>query len=155
VVGRNNWLFYGSDKGGRTGAVLSSLIASCKRLRVEPFAYLRDLLMRVSTHPTTASMNCFPTGGLLGRVESQALTKKRKELLELVSGGRLKAGICIRRTRTEQPLELDTLAEPGSGIEWANPRAPMGEATETLPPMIRTPAWYSLVMRLRLYKYDH
>jgi hypothetical protein len=51
VVGRNNWLFYGSDKGGRTGAVLSSLIASCKRLRVEPFAYLRDLFMRISTHP--------------------------------------------------------------------------------------------------------
>jgi hypothetical protein len=51
VVGRNNWLFYGSDKGGRTGAVLSSLIASCKRLRVEPLAYLRDLFMRISTHP--------------------------------------------------------------------------------------------------------
>jgi len=40
-----------SDKGGRTGAVLSSLIASCKRLRVEPFAYLRDLFLRISTHP--------------------------------------------------------------------------------------------------------
>jgi transposase len=51
VVGRNNWLFYGSDKGGRTGAVLSSLIASCKGLRVEPFAYLRDLFLRISTHP--------------------------------------------------------------------------------------------------------
>ena len=51
VVGRRNWLFYGSDKGGRTGAVLSTLIASCKRLGVEPFAYLRDLFMRIRTHP--------------------------------------------------------------------------------------------------------
>jgi transposase len=51
VVGRNNWLFYGSDKGGRTGAVLSTLIATCKRLRVEPFAYLRDLFTRISSHP--------------------------------------------------------------------------------------------------------
>lgn len=51
VVGRNNWLFYGSDKGGRTGAVLSTLIASCKRLRIEPFAYLRDLFTRISAHP--------------------------------------------------------------------------------------------------------
>jgi len=51
VVGRRNWLFYGSDKGGRTGAVLSSLIASCKRLRIEPFTYLRDLFARISTHP--------------------------------------------------------------------------------------------------------
>jgi len=51
VVGRRNWLFYGSDKGGRTAAVLSSLIASCKRLHIEPFAYLRDLFARISTHP--------------------------------------------------------------------------------------------------------
>jgi transposase len=51
VIGRNNWMFYGSDKGGRTGAVLSTLIASCKRLRVEPFAYLRDLFKRISSHP--------------------------------------------------------------------------------------------------------
>jgi len=51
VVGRRNWLFYGSDKGGRTAAVLSSLIASCKLLRIEPFAYLRDLFTRISNHP--------------------------------------------------------------------------------------------------------
>jgi len=42
---------YTEGHRGRTGAVLSSLIASCKRLRVEPFAYLRDLFMRISTHP--------------------------------------------------------------------------------------------------------
>ena len=51
VVGRRNWLFYGSNKGGRTAAALSTLIASCKRLRIEPFAYLRDLFTRISTHP--------------------------------------------------------------------------------------------------------
>lgn len=51
VVGRNNWMFYGSDQGGRTGAVLSTLIASSKRLRVEPFTYLRDLFTRISSHP--------------------------------------------------------------------------------------------------------
>ncbi len=31
--------------------MLSSLIASCKRLRVEPFTYLRDLFTRISSHP--------------------------------------------------------------------------------------------------------
>ena len=51
VVGRNNWLFYGSDQGGRTAAVLTSLIATCKRLHIEPFAYLRDLFARISAHP--------------------------------------------------------------------------------------------------------
>jgi transposase len=67
VVGRNNWLFYGSDKGGRTGAVLRSLILSCKRLRVEPFAYLRDLFMRISTHPHQRLDELLPDRWLLGQ----------------------------------------------------------------------------------------
>jgi hypothetical protein len=51
VVGRHNWLFYGSDQGRRTGARLTTLIATCKRLHIEPFAYLRDLFMRISDLP--------------------------------------------------------------------------------------------------------
>ncbi len=43
--------FYGSDYGGRTAAVLTSLIASCKRLGIDPFAFLRDLFARISSHP--------------------------------------------------------------------------------------------------------
>jgi len=67
VVGRNNWLFYGSDKGGRTGAVLSSLIASCKRLRVEPFGYLRDLFTRISTHPNSRLDELLPDKWLIAQ----------------------------------------------------------------------------------------
>jgi transposase len=51
ALGRKNWLFAGSDEGGETAAVLMSLCASCKELGVDPFAYLRDVLERVSTHP--------------------------------------------------------------------------------------------------------
>jgi len=51
AVGRKNWMFYGSDNGGRTAAVLSSLIATSKRLGLDPFAYLRDLFGRISSHP--------------------------------------------------------------------------------------------------------
>lgn len=51
AVGRNNWLFVGSDRGGRTAAILISLCASCKRVGVDPLAYLTDVLERISTHP--------------------------------------------------------------------------------------------------------
>jgi transposase len=51
ALGRKNWLFAGSDEGGKTAAILMSLCATCKALNVEPFAYLRDVLDRVSTHP--------------------------------------------------------------------------------------------------------
>jgi transposase len=51
AVGRRNWTFFGSDNGGRTAAVLSSLVASAKRHHIDPFAYLRDVFARVSAHP--------------------------------------------------------------------------------------------------------
>ena len=40
-----------SDRGGPTAATLSTLVGSCKRLQVDPFAYLKDVLDRLSTHP--------------------------------------------------------------------------------------------------------
>jgi transposase len=51
AIGRKNWLFCGSDNGGHTAAILFSLIATCQRHKVEPFAYLRDVLTRIAaTH---------------------------------------------------------------------------------------------------------
>jgi transposase len=50
-MGRINWLFLGSDKGGRTAALLYSFTATCKHLRIDTFAYLRDVFARLPTHP--------------------------------------------------------------------------------------------------------
>lgn len=50
-IGRRNWLFAGSDKGGQTAAILISLCATCKSLGIDPQVYLRDVLDRISTHP--------------------------------------------------------------------------------------------------------
>jgi transposase len=51
ALGRKNWLFAGSDRGGETAAVLMSLCTTCKALGIDPQAYLRDVLERISTHP--------------------------------------------------------------------------------------------------------
>jgi transposase len=51
ALGRKNWLFAGSDKGGQTAAILMSLCTTCKELEIDPQAYLRDVLDRISTHP--------------------------------------------------------------------------------------------------------
>jgi transposase len=60
ALGRKNWLFAGSDEGGKTAATLMSLCATCKGLGVEPFAYLRDVLTRVSTHPNSRIEELLP-----------------------------------------------------------------------------------------------
>jgi hypothetical protein len=51
AVGRKKWMFLGSDNGGHTAAVLSSLIATAIRLAIDPFTYMRDLFARISSHP--------------------------------------------------------------------------------------------------------
>jgi hypothetical protein len=47
AIGRKNWLFVGNDQGGRTAAVLFTMIASAKANCADPFAYLRDVLTRL------------------------------------------------------------------------------------------------------------
>jgi transposase len=51
AVGRKNWLFAGSENGAERGCVLYSLLATCKLHGVNPFEYLRDVIMRVGSHP--------------------------------------------------------------------------------------------------------
>jgi hypothetical protein len=44
AIGRKNWMFAGSDQGGKTAAVLFSLISTCQQHLLDPFYYLRDVL---------------------------------------------------------------------------------------------------------------
>jgi transposase len=50
AVGRGNWMFFGSDIGGRTAAVLRSFVTSCQRVHVDPFAWFKDILTRIPSH---------------------------------------------------------------------------------------------------------
>jgi len=60
VLGRVNYMFFGSDNGGHTAAVLYSLIASAKRHGLDPFAYLRDVIARISDHPSNRLAELLP-----------------------------------------------------------------------------------------------
>jgi transposase len=44
ALGRNNGGVIGSETGGRTAAVLYTLVGTCKHLGIDPFAYLREAL---------------------------------------------------------------------------------------------------------------
>lgn len=60
AVGRKNWLFVGHDNGGHRAAIIYSLVASCKLCGIDPFAYLRDVLERISTHPASRIAELLP-----------------------------------------------------------------------------------------------
>jgi len=50
-VGRKNWLFAGSDSGGRRAATFYTIIRTCVLNGIEPEAYLRDVLARIGDYP--------------------------------------------------------------------------------------------------------
>ena len=49
AIGRKNWLFLGSEAAGPRAAVLYTILAGAKRHRIEPWCYVRELLLRLHT----------------------------------------------------------------------------------------------------------
>jgi hypothetical protein len=68
AVGRNNWTFLGSDRGGKTMAILRSLVTSCELNKIDPFTWFRDVLGRIASHSILKldellPHNCVPQAG--------------------------------------------------------------------------------------------
>jgi hypothetical protein len=59
-TGRKNWLFCGSDAGGQRAAILYSLVATFKAHGIDAWAYLRDVLERIPTHPNRRRAELLP-----------------------------------------------------------------------------------------------
>jgi transposase len=49
-VGRKNWLFVGSERGGKTAAVLRSFVYTCELVKIDPFAWFQDVLSKIGEH---------------------------------------------------------------------------------------------------------
>jgi transposase len=53
AVGRRNWTFCGSDRGGERAAAMYTLIATAKLNDIDPEAWLADVLRRINDHPAS------------------------------------------------------------------------------------------------------
>jgi len=51
ALGRKNYLFAGSDEGGRRAAVMYTLIESARLNDLDPEAWLADVISRIADHP--------------------------------------------------------------------------------------------------------
>jgi transposase len=61
AIGRKNWMFAGSAAGAETAAILFSVTSSCHRHGVDAFAYVRDLLDRLThdPHPSAEALRAW------------------------------------------------------------------------------------------------
>ena len=60
AIGRKNYLFAGSDAGGRRAAAMYSLIESAKLNGLNPQHYLADVLTRIADHPARRIAELLP-----------------------------------------------------------------------------------------------
>jgi len=60
ALGRKNWLFAGSDKGGETAANMYSLIETAKLSNINHQAYLTTLLPQIQDHNSTKLAELLP-----------------------------------------------------------------------------------------------
>jgi hypothetical protein len=60
AIGRKNYLFAGSDAGGRRAAAIYSLIETAKPNRLNPQQYVADVLDRIADHPARQIADLLP-----------------------------------------------------------------------------------------------
>ncbi len=53
AIGRRNWTFAGSDRGGPRAAAVYTLIETARLNDVDPRAWLEDVLCRINDHPVS------------------------------------------------------------------------------------------------------
>ena len=49
VIGRNAWMFFGSEKGAEAGCTIMSLMQTCRNLKIKPEKYLLDVFNKLVT----------------------------------------------------------------------------------------------------------
>lgn len=78
ALGRNNWGVIGSEVGGKTAAILYSVVGTCKHLVIDPFAYLREALpglFALGEKPTTEQLlDWLPDRWLLNQMRNTSRT---------------------------------------------------------------------------------
>jgi transposase len=60
ALGRKNWIFVGSERGGRAAALFMSLVKSCKDCEINPWEYFDDMLRRIMSHPVNRLRELLP-----------------------------------------------------------------------------------------------
>jgi transposase len=73
ALGRRSWLFAGSERGADRAAAIATLIMTAKLNKVDPQAWLADVLARIAEHPTQRLEELLPwRWAVLARVDQAA-----------------------------------------------------------------------------------
>ena len=61
AIGKKNFMFFGSAEAGQRGAILYTIVESCRRRGIDPLAYLSDVLTRLPSMNISEVKNITPS----------------------------------------------------------------------------------------------
>lgn len=73
AIGRKNWLFVGSEDGGKAAAIIFSLVQSCRACGVNPREYLEDVMRRLMSHNSQKLCELLPDQWLMSYRSKQSI----------------------------------------------------------------------------------
>jgi transposase len=99
ALGRRNWTFAGSDRGGERGAAFNSLIETAKMHGLDPEAYFTHVLERIASHPVNRVAEFLPwnvTSIKLSLDQRLAASAERSSTCPAFVGGRLRIVLVLQ-----------------------------------------------------------
>src|SRR3546814_1901185 len=94
ALGRRNWMFVGSTKGGDASALFYSLAETCRLNGVEPEAWFTDVIERIGSHPINRIDELLPWNW-------QAARRSEEHTSELQSLMRISYAVfCLKKKTT-------------------------------------------------------
>lgn len=71
ALGKKNWLFIGAAEAGQRSAILYTVVESCRRRGLDPYAYLRDVLTRLPRMTNRQTSEVTPEAWAKGRCQTR------------------------------------------------------------------------------------
>jgi hypothetical protein len=84
VIGRKNWMFFGSEDGAKAGVIMMSLVQSCREHGINPLLYLRDVLHLISVVPASQIGTITPRGWKAVGAEVERKQRAKDEIAAAV-----------------------------------------------------------------------
>ena len=60
TIGRKNWLFFGSEEGGKAMGTLMSIVQTCRGMKINVREYIEDVMRRINGHPQSKLHELLP-----------------------------------------------------------------------------------------------
>jgi len=81
TIGRNNWLFAGSERGGRTTAIVSSIVASARAHNLNTIDYLNHIIQNLPNAKMSEVVNFLPQNCLQFQAKPHSEIKNQEKTL--------------------------------------------------------------------------